>query len=206
MRKKTVRDIDLENKRVLVRVDFNVPFNEDGCIGDDTRIVNTLPTLRYLQERKCRIVLCSHLGRPGGKVVESLRMGPVAERLSQRIGQPVKTIPTCCGPLAESEISAMKEGDLLLLENIRFYPGETKNSEDLARGLADLADVYVNDAFGVCHRPHASVVGVPRYLPAVAGLLLEKEVKTFHDILESPERPFAAVVGGAKLGDKSWRA
>jgi phosphoglycerate kinase len=129
-------------------------------------------------------------------------MGPVAERLSRLIGQPVKAIETCCGPVAEAEVSAMREGDILFLENIRFYPGETKNSKDLALSMARLADVFVNDAFGVCHRAHASVVGIPVYLPAVAGFLLEKEVDTFHSILESPERPFAAVLGGAKVSDK----
>jgi phosphoglycerate kinase len=202
MRKKTIRDIDLGKKRVLVRVDFNVPLEPDGSIGDDTRIRGTLPTLQYLRERDCRVIICSHLDRPDGKVVESLRMGPVAERLSRFIGQPVKAIQTSYGPDAESAVSAMGEGDFLVLENIRFYPGEKKNSTDLARAMAGLADMYVNDAFGVCHRAHASVVGVPRFLPAVAGFLLEKEVNTFDSILESPERPFAAVVGGAKVSDK----
>jgi phosphoglycerate kinase len=202
MKKKTVRDIDPAGKRVLVRVDYNVPFKDDGSIGDDTRIRDTLPTLQYLRERGCRVILCSHLDRPDGKVVESLRMGPVAERLSSLTGVRVNAIHTSCGPGAESAVSAMQNGDFLFLENIRFNRGEKKNSPDLALALADLADIYVNDAFGVCHRAHASVVGVPRYLPAVAGLLLEKELNTFEAILESPERPFAAIVGGAKISDK----
>jgi phosphoglycerate kinase len=202
MNKKTIRDIIPDGKRVLVRVDFNVPFEDDGSIGDDTRIRNTIPTLHYLRERGCRVILCSHLDRPDGKVVESLRMGPVADRLSYLTGWPVKAIHTSCGPGAESAVSAMRDGEFLFLENVRFNQGEKKNSEDLALALADLADIFVNDAFGVCHRAHASVVGVPRYLPAVAGLLLEKELNTFDSILESPERPFAAIVGGAKISDK----
>lgn len=202
MKKKTIRDIVPDNKRVLIRVDFNVPLEHDGSIGDDTRIRNTLPTLQYLRERGCLIILCSHLGRPNGKVIESLRMRPVAERLSKLIGQPVKTIHTSCGPEVESAIAGMRAGELLFLENIRFQPGEQKNSPELALALAELADIYVNDAFGVCHRAHASVVGVPRYLPAVAGLLLKKELDIFNTILEAPERPFAAVVGGDKISDK----
>ncbi len=202
MRKKTIRDIVPDKKRVLVRVDFNVPLDEDGRIGDDTRIRDTLPTLQYLRERGCRVIICSHLDRPDGKVIESLRMGPVAERLSQLTGRPVNAIRTSYGRGAESAVSMMREGDFLFLENIRFNPGEKSNSPEVALALADLADIYVNDAFGVCHRSHASVVGVPRYLPAVAGLLLEKEMDTFETILEDPERPFAAVVGGAKISDK----
>jgi phosphoglycerate kinase len=202
MKKKTIRDIVPDGKRVLVRVDFNVPIEEDGCIGDDTRIRDTLPTLQYLRDRGCRVIICSHLDRPDGKVIESLRMGPVAERLSLLIGRPVNAIRTSCGTGAESAVSMMREGDFLFLENIRFNPGEKTNGPELALALADLADIYVNDAFGVCHRSHASVVGVPRFLPAVAGLLLEKEVDTFDTILEDPERPFAAVVGGAKISDK----
>jgi phosphoglycerate kinase len=202
MKKKTIRDIVPDKKRVLVRVDFNVPLGENGQVTDDTRIRDTIPTLQYLRKRGCRVILCSHLDRPDGKIVESLRMGPVAERLSHLTGWPVKAIHTSCGPGAESAVSAMQDGEFLFLENIRFNPGEKKNSEDLALSLADLADIFVNDAFGVCHRAHASVVGVPRYLPAVAGLLLEKELNTFDSILESPERPFAAIVGGAKISDK----
>ena len=202
MKKKTIRDIVPDKKRVLVRVDFNVPLDGNGRVGDDTRIRDTIPTLQYLRERGCRVILCSHLDRPDGKVVESLRMGPVAERLSQLTGWQVKAIHTSCGPGAESAVAAMRDGDFLFLENVRFNPGEKKNSEDLALALAELADIFVNDAFGVCHRTHASVVGVPRYLPAVAGLLLEKELNTFDSILESPERPFAAIVGGAKIDDK----
>jgi phosphoglycerate kinase len=202
MKKKTVRDIETGGKRVLVRVDYNVPLENDGRIGDDTRIRASLPTLRYLKDRGCRIILCSHLDRPGGKVVESLRMGPVADRLTLLIGQPVQNVRSACGPEAESAASLLGRGDILLLENVRFYPGETENSPDLALAMSRLADVYVNDAFGVCHRAHASVVGIPRHLPAVAGLLLEKEVDTFDTILEAPDHPFAAVVGGAKVSDK----
>jgi len=201
-RKKTVRDIDVRGKRVLVRADFNVPLDEDGAIADDTRIRASLPTIRYLYERDARIILCSHLGRPQGGVVERLRLALVANRLSALFGRPVIALRDCIGPEVESAIAAMNEGDVVLLENLRFHPEEKKDDPAFAKELADLADIYVNDAFGASHRAHASVVGVPEYLPAVAGLLLEKEISTFTRILQAPERPFAAVIGGAKVSDK----
>ncbi len=200
--KKTIRDIDVRGKRVLVRADFNVPLDEDGSIADDTRIRASLPTIRYLCERDARIILCSHLDRPKGVVVERLRLALVANRLSMLLVRPVAALPDCIGPEVESAVAAMNGGDIILLENLRFHPEERADNPAFAGALAGLAEVYVNDAFGASHRAHASVVGVPEHLPAVAGLLLEKEVDTFTRILQSPERPFAAVIGGAKVSDK----
>ena len=202
MAKKTVEDIDVVGKRVLVRVDFNVPQNKDGTISDDTRIRACLPTIKYLIQRQSRIILCSHLGRPDGKVKEELRLTPVAKRLSELLGMPVKTTRECIGPEVEAAIAGLKKGEVLLLENLRFHTEEEKNDPHFAESLARLADVYINDAFGVSHRAHASVVGVTRYLPAVAGFLLDKEIKALGGILESPARPFDAVIGGAKVSDK----
>ena len=203
MAKATIRDIEISSKRVLVRVDFNVPLDEEtGVITDDSRIRATLPTIRYLTSRGARVILCSHLGRPKGKVVEKLRLATVAQRLSQILGQPVKVTKDCVGSEVERVAAELKPGDVLLLENIRFHPEEEKNDAAFAKSLASLADVYVNDAFGTCHRAHASVVGITNYLPTVAGLLLEKEIKTLGSILENPARPFAALLGGAKVSDK----
>ncbi|MCM2466839.1 phosphoglycerate kinase [Methanoculleus oceani] len=201
-RKKTVREIDVRGKRVLVRADFNVPLDEDGAIADDTRIRASLPTIRYLCERDARVILCSHLGRPKGVVEERLRLVLVANRLSVLLDQPVVALRDCIGPEVESAVAAMNGGDVVLLENLRFHPEEKKDDPAFAERLARLAEIYVNDAFGASHRAHASVVGVPEHLPAVAGLLLEKEIGTFARILEDPERPFAAVIGGAKVSDK----
>jgi len=202
--KLTVRDIDVGGKRVLVRADFNVPLDEaSGAITDDSRIRATLPTIKYLIERKARVILCSHLGRPGGKVVEKLRLAPVAQRLSELLGQKVEVAPHfSIGPEVEKEVESLKEGDVLLLENLRFQPGESENAPAFAQALAGLADMYVNDAFGASHRVHASIVGVANYLPAVAGLLLEKEIKVLEDILAKPAHPFAELAGGAKVSDK----
>jgi phosphoglycerate kinase len=202
MRKQTIRDINVRGKRVLVRVDYNVPLDDHGAITDDARIRATLPTIHYLEENGARIVLCSHLDRPGGKVVEDLRLAPVARRLSDLIDRPVQALPDCIGPEVEKAVSEMKEGGLVLLENLRFHPEEKANEPVFAEHLSRLAEIFVNDAFGVCHRAHASVVGVPRYLPAVAGMLLQKEVDVFSNVLEDPGRPFAAVSGGAKVSDK----
>lgn len=202
MRKKSIQDIDVHGKRLLIRVDYNVPLDSSGAISDDTRIRATLPTIRYLLERNARIILCSHLGRPGGKAVDSLRLAPVAERLSELLDKPVAALRDCVGPEVEAAVSGMRNGDVVLLENLRFHKGEKANDPGFARDLARLADVYVNDAFGVSHRVQASVVGVPNYLPAVAGLLLQRELDLFADLLEHPERPFAAVIGGAKVSDK----
>ncbi|MBI2853764.1 MAG: phosphoglycerate kinase [Chloroflexi bacterium] len=203
MRKKTVKDVDVKGKRVLVREDFNVPQDKNGEITDDTRIREALPTIRYLLENRAKVILCSHLGRPDGKVVESMRMSPVAARLGKLLGMPVKMSRDCVGPDVEKAASELKEGEVLLLENLRFHPEEEENDPKFARELASLADIYVADAFGTAHRAHASTVGVARYLPAVAGFLMQKEIEALSKALESPERPFAAVVGGAKVKDKT---
>jgi phosphoglycerate kinase len=204
MNKLTIRDIDVSGKRVLVRADFNVPLDEaSGAITDDSRIRATLPTIKYLIKRKARIILCSHLGRPGGRVDEKLRLAPVAERLSELLGRRVEVAPHCSlGAEVEKEVEGLKEGDVLLLENLRFQPEEMENAPAFAQALARLADIYVNDAFGASHRAHASIVGVANYLPAVAGLLLEKEIKVLEGILAKPAHPFAELAGGAKVSDK----
>ncbi|KDE56081.1 phosphoglycerate kinase [Methanoculleus sp. MH98A] len=201
-RKKTVREIDVRGRRVLVRADFNVPLDEEGAIADDTRIRASLPTINYLCEREARVILCSHLGRPKGRVEGRLRLALVANRLSELLGRPVVALRDCIGPEVESAVAAMSDGDIVLLENLRFHPEERADDPSFSEKLADLAEVYVNDAFGASHRSHASVVGVPQHLPAVAGLLLEREVSAFTRILQDPERPFAAVIGGAKVSDK----
>jgi len=203
MKKKTVRDIDVRGKRVLVRVDFNVPLDVGtGEISDDRRIRAALPTIRYLLEQKCRVVLCSHFGRPKGKVVEEMRLAPIAKRLSELLGQPVATTRDCIGADVERAVSSLKGGEVLLLENLRFHPEEEKNDPDFAKALSRLADVYVNDAFGTAHRAHASTEGVARYLPAVAGFLMEKEIDYLGGALTDPAHPFASIVGGAKVSDK----
>jgi phosphoglycerate kinase len=203
MKKKTVRDIDIRGKRVLVRVDFNVPLDvETGAISDDRRIRAALPTIRYLLEQKCRVVLCSHFGRPKGKVVEEMRLAPIAKRLSELLGLPVATTRDCIGADVERAVSSLKGGEVLLLENLRFHPEEEKNDPDFAKALSRLADVYVNDAFGTAHRAHASTEGVARYLPAVAGFLMEKEIDYLGGALTDPAHPFASIVGGAKVSDK----
>jgi phosphoglycerate kinase len=199
----TVRDIEISGKRVLVRVDFNVPLDEEtGEITDDGRIRATLPTIKYLIERGARVILMSHLGRPKGKVVDNLRLSVVARRLSRLLGQHVGTTSDCVGPEVEKSIANLKGGDVLLLENLRFHPDEEAGNASLAQALANLGDVFVNDAFGAAHRAHASIVGVTNYLPAVAGFLMEKEIKNLGGILENPAHPFAALLGGAKVSDK----
>jgi phosphoglycerate kinase len=203
MDKMTVRDIEVNNKRVLVRVDFNVPLDEGtGVITDDSRIRAVLPTIKYLTDRKAKVILCSHLGRPKGKVVDKLRLAVVARRLSQILGRQVKFTKDCIGSDVEAAVEKLKNGDVLLLENIRFHPEEEGNDASFAQALARLADIYVNDAFGAAHRSHASIVGITKYLPSVAGLLLEKEIKTLGSILDHPAHPFAALLGGAKVSDK----
>jgi phosphoglycerate kinase len=203
MDKMTVRDVEVSGKRVLVRVDFNVPLAEGlGKSTDDSRIKATLPTIKYLIENRAKTILCSHLGRPEGKVVEKLRLVPVAQRLSQLLGKEVKTTGDCIGPIVEQEVEKLKDGDVLLLENLRFHQSEVDDDNDFAQALSRLADIYVNDAFGVSHRTHASIVGITNYLPAVAGLLVEKELNALGGILESPAHPFAELIGGAKVGDK----
>jgi len=200
--KKTVADIDVQGKRILLRVDFNVPLDpDDGHVLDDTRIRAALPTIEYLREREGRLILCSHLGRPKG-VDDSLRLAPVARRLGELLGSPVKTTDDCVGPQVKEAAQALGPGEVLLLENLRFHPEEEANDPDFARALASLADVYVNDAFGSAHRAHASTAGVAAYLPAVAGFLMEKELTFLGKALASPDRPFAAVIGGAKISTK----
>jgi len=198
--KKTVRDIDVANKRVLCRVDYNVPI-DDGEITDDTRITASLETLNYLLEQGAAVVLMSHLGRPKG-VDESLRLDVVAKRLSALLGREVKKIDVCVGEEARSAASSLAPGEVLLLENVRFDPREEANDPDFAKALAELGEVYVNDAFGAAHRAHASTEGVARHLPAVAGLLLARELEFLGGALEAPERPFVAILGGAKVKDK----
>jgi phosphoglycerate kinase len=199
--KKTIRDIDVKGKHVLVRVDFNVPVKE-GVVGDDTRIRAALPTLNYLLENGAALILCSHLGRPKGEVKPEFSLRPVAEHLGKLLDKPVAFAEDCIGPKAEEAAKALKAGDVLLLENTRFHAGETKNDPEMAKQLASLADVYVNDAFGSAHRAHASTEGVAQFLPAVAGFLLEKEIKYLGQAVANPEKPFVAILGGAKISDK----
>lgn len=201
MNKKSVRDVEVGGKRVFVRVDFNVPL-ENGKITDDTRIRETLPTIKYLIERGAKVILASHLGRPKGEVVEELRLTPAAERLSELLGKPVAKANEAVGEAVKAQVAAMKDGDVLLLENVRFYAGEEKNDPELAKAFAELADLYVNDAFGAAHRAHASTEGIAHYLPAVSGLLMEKELEVLGKALHNPDRPFTAIVGGAKVKDK----
>jgi phosphoglycerate kinase len=203
MNKMTVRDIEVTGKRVLVRVDFNVPINaRTGAITDDSRIRASLSTIKYLIERKAKVILMSHLGRPKGKIVEEMRLTPVAQRLSRILGQPVGVAMDCIGPEVEKSVENLKAGDVLLLENLRFHPEEEAGSEDFARALARLGDVFVNDAFGTSHRAHASISGITHYLPAVAGFLLEKEINTLGGLMENPVHPFTSIFGGAKVSDK----
>ncbi|MFF2500423.1 phosphoglycerate kinase [Peribacillus sp. NPDC058075] len=201
MNKKSIRDIELKGKRVFCRVDFNVPM-QDGKISDDTRIKAALPTISYLIEQGAKVILASHLGRPKGQVVEELRLAPVAERLSELSGKDVQKAEEAYGETVQSIIDNMQDGEILLLENVRFYPGEEKNDQELAKSFAALADVYVNDAFGAAHRAHASTEGIAHHLPAVAGLLMEKELSVLGKALSNPERPFTAIIGGAKVKDK----
>jgi phosphoglycerate kinase len=203
MNKMTVRDIEVTGKRVLVRVDFNVPIDAGtGAITDDSRIRASLPTIKYLIERNARVILMSHLGRPKGKVVEEMRLAPVAKHLSRILGRPVGVTKDSIGPEVEKSVKAMKGGDVLLLENLRFHPEEEAGSDDFARSLASPGDVFVNDAFGTSHRAHASIAGIPKYLPAVAGFLLEKEINTLGSLMENPVHPFTSMFGGAKVSDK----
>ena len=199
--KKTVRDIDVKGKKVLVRVDFNVP-TKDGKVGDDTRIRAALPTINYLLEKGAAVILCSHLGRPKGGPDPKYTMKPVAEYLGQLMGKPVAFAEDCIGPLAETAAKALQPGGVLVLENTRFHPEEEKNDPEMSRKLASLADVYVNDAFGSAHRAHASTEGVTKFLPSVAGFLLEKEIKYLGQAIADPKRPFVAILGGAKISDK----
>ena len=201
MNKKTIRDVDVRGQRVLVRVDFNVPLKE-GAVADDTRIRAALPTINYLLEQDAALILCSHLGRPKGKVMPKFRLDPVAARLAELLGRPVQKLGDCVGPEIEAAVEAMQMGDVILLENTRFHPEEQGNDPEFARQLASLADIFVNDAFGAAHRAHASTEGVTHYLPAVAGFLMEKELDFLGQVTESPEHPYIAILGGAKISDK----
>jgi phosphoglycerate kinase len=202
LNKKTIRDVDVRGRRVLLRVDFNVPLDDDGRITDDHRIREALPTIAALRDAGARVILASHLGRPKGRVDEGLRLRIVAERLSVLLEIPVSTLPDSVGPEVEAAIGSMRDGDAVLLENLRFHPEEEANDDGFAKSLAAVADLYVNDAFGTAHRAHASTVGVARYLPAVAGLLMEKELTHLSEALERPTRPFVAILGGKKVSDK----
>ncbi|MBY8830881.1 phosphoglycerate kinase [Bacillus licheniformis] len=201
MNKKSVKDIDVKGRVVFCRVDFNVPM-KDGKVTDDTRIRAALPTIQYLTEQGAKVLLASHLGRPKGQVSEELRLTSVAARLGELIGKEVKKADEAYGDAVKAQISEMKDGDILVLENVRFYPGEEKNDPELSKAFADLADVYVNDAFGAAHRAHASTAGIAEHLPAVAGFLMEKELEVLGKALSNPERPFTAIIGGAKVKDK----
>ncbi|NIM06434.1 MAG: phosphoglycerate kinase [Armatimonadetes bacterium] len=201
MAKKTIHDIEPTGKRVLVRVDFNVPIVE-GKITDKTRLISSLPTIRYLVEKGAKVILCSHLGRPKGKPNPEYSLRPVAAAFCELLGKPVAFAPDCIGAEAEAAVGKLQEGDVLLLENLRFYAEEEKNDEGFSRALASLADLYVNDAFGTAHRAHASTVGVTKLLPAAAGLLLSKELEVLGGALDRPKQPFVAILGGAKVVDK----
>ncbi|RJQ42584.1 MAG: phosphoglycerate kinase [Anaerolineaceae bacterium] len=199
--KKTIKDIDVQNKKVLVRVDFNVPL-KDGVVTDDTRIRAALPTIQYLLDKNAAVILCSHLGRPKDCVDPQYSMKPVAEYLAKLIPQKVNFAEDCIGPVAKAAADSLASGQVLVLENTRFHPGETKNDPEMAKQLASLADIFVNDAFGSAHRAHASTAGVADYLPAVAGFLMEKEIQYLGQAIEDPKRPFIAILGGAKVSDK----
>lgn len=201
LNKLVISDLDMAGRRVLVRVDFNVPLR-DGEVMEDGRIRAALPTIEYLRRQGAKVILVSHLGRPDGRVVDSLRMAPVARRLGRLLGETVQTVDVCVGPEAEAAVDGMQSGGLLLLENVRFYPGETQNDPKFAEQLAKLADAFVNDAFGTAHRAHASTVGVAERLPAAAGFLVQREIEFLGRVLERPERPFLSLLGGAKVSDK----
>lgn len=201
MNKKSLHDIDVKGKKVLVREDYNVPL-KDGAITDDTRIVASLPTIRHLVEQGARVIITSHMGRPKGEVVEELRLTPVAKRLSELLGQPVGKAEEAVGSDVQAQVDQLKDGDVLLLENVRFYAGEESNDPEFAKQLAQLADVFVNDAFGTSHRAHASTEGVAHLLPAVSGFLMEKELDVLGKAIADPDRPFTAIIGGAKVSDK----
>tara|TARA_Y100001001_G_scaffold76735_1_gene74635 strand:- start:84 stop:1277 length:1194 start_codon:yes stop_codon:yes gene_type:complete len=204
MTKRSLTGLDMAGKRVLVRVDFNIPIEQgiEAIASYDQRLRATLPTIHYLLERDCKVILCSHLGRPGGKVTEDLRLAPIGDRLGFLLGKPVKSVKDCIGPEVASAVADMAPGDVVLLDNLRFYPGEEKNDPGFSRSLAANADCFVMDAFAVAHRPHASTVGVPELLPSAMGILVQREVESMGKALESPERPLAALLGGAKVSDK----
>lgn len=202
MNKVTVKDIDVNGKKVLLRCDFNVPLDENLNITDKTRIIAALPTIKYLLEHNAKLILCSHLGRPKGEVKKEFSLAPVAKELSNQLGKEVKLAEDVTGPSAKELTSNMNEGDIILLENVRFDPREEKNDDTLSKEFASLAEVYVNDAFGTCHRAHSSTAGVAKFLPSACGFLIEKELKALGDALNNPVRPFVAILGGKKVSDK----
>jgi len=202
MTKRSIRDLDVQNKRVLLRVDYNVPMSKDGAITDDKRILETLPTIRYLLDKNATIILVTHMGRPDGKIVESLRLDKIAQRLSSLLGKPVNKLNSVVGPDVTEAVANAKPGDIIMLENVRFLKEEKNGSEELAKKLAALADVYVDDAFATAHRPDTSVAGVPQFLPSAAGFLLEKEIDVLETVTTSAKKPFIAILGGAKVSDK----
>jgi phosphoglycerate kinase len=202
MTKRSIKDLDVQNKRVLLRVDYNVPVSKDGAITDDKRILETLPTIRYLLDKNATIILVTHMGRPDGKIVESLRLDKIAQRLSALLGKPVNKLNSVVGPDVTKVVANAKPGDIIMLENVRFLKEEKNGSEELAKKLAALADVYVDDAFATAHRPDTSVAGVPQFLPSAAGFLLEKEINVLETVTTSAKKPFIAILGGAKVSDK----
>ena len=202
MNKKTVKDIDLKGKKVFVRCDFNVPMDENQNITDNTRIVAALPTIRYLLEQNCKIILASHLGRPKGEVKPEFSLKPVAKELSKQLGKEVIMANDVIGEDAMTKASNLKEGEIMLLENVRYHREETDNDPEFAKTLASMAEIFVNDAFGTAHRAHASTTGIADYIPGVAGFLIEKELKFLGNAINNPERPFVAILGGAKVSDK----
>lgn len=202
MNKKTVKDIDLKGKKVFVRCDFNVPMDEKQNITDNTRIVAALPTIKYLIEQNCKIILASHLGRPKGEIKKEFSLAPVAKELSKLLGKEVYMSKDVVGEDATSKSANLKQGEIMLLENVRFHREETDNDPEFAKKLASMAEVFVNDAFGTAHRAHASTTGIADYLPGVSGFLIEKELKFLGNAVENPERPFVAILGGAKVSDK----
>lgn len=201
MNKMSIKDIDVKGKRVFCRVDFNVPM-QNGVITDDTRVRAALPTIKYLVEQGAKVILASHMGRPKGQVNEDMRLTPVAKKLSELLGKEVAKADEAYGEAVEAEIAKMNDGDILLLENVRFYPGEEKNDPELAKAFANLADIFVNDAFGAAHRAHASTEGIAKFIPAVSGFLMQKELDVLGKAMSNPERPFTAIIGGAKVKDK----
>ncbi|MGB3112596.1 MAG: phosphoglycerate kinase [Candidatus Omnitrophota bacterium] len=200
--KKAVTDVDVNGKRVLMRADFNVPLDENRRITDDSRIVAALPTIKYVLDNGGKLVLMSHLGRPKGEVKMELSLAPVAERLSELLKKDVKKMDDCVGEDVEEAVNKMEKGDVILLENLRFHKEETKNDPEFAKQLASFGEIFVNDAFGTCHRAHASTVGVTQYLPSVAGFLVQKEIEYFEKVTKNPEKPFCLMLGGAKVADK----
>jgi 3-phosphoglycerate kinase len=202
VRKKTLKDIEVKHKRVLVRVDFNVPVSQEGKVRDDYRIRMSIPTINYLRENSAKVILMSHLGRPGGVFKQELKMDPIAETLSNLMDIRVRKLDDCIGENVKHVIEEMKEGEVILLENLRFHKGEEENDPEFSKSLAELGDIYVDDAFATAHRDAASNVGITAYLPSVSGLLMDKEISTLSGLLESPNHPFLAILGGAKVSDK----